>query len=282
VSDFTSTEMPGHLSPEILSALIDGELAGDDLANASQHLASCAACTSRALHESLLRRSAARAGQRYTMPESFEARIARTITLQQRAQAQPFADTSAQAASLLQPRRTAWARSSVWAGALAALLLVSVTSFVAHDVAVRSAHSSALLAETVDEHIAAMAAAGPQVISTDRHTVKPWFQGKLPFSFDLPATLPPGMTLDGANLVQLNGAPGAQLLFSIGKHHASIFLRQRNAQPFGEATIGTAERNGFHVEGFRTSELDALAVSDADPARLHDLAIAVRQAQSAE
>jgi len=274
-------QLSDHLSPETVAALTDGELTGDDLSRVSQHLATCAACTTRALHESLLQRSAARAGQRYAAPESLEGRMLRAIALQQDAQAS--AKESSQPASVAPPRRAAWGRSSVWAGALAAALLVSTSAFVAHDLALRSANSSALVAETVDEHIAAMAAATPQVISTDRHTVKPWFQGKLPFSFDLPAALPPGVTLDGANLVQLDGAPTAQLLFSIGKHHASVFLRQRSAAwSASEATITSAERNGFHVEGFRTAELNVLAVSDADPSHLHDLALALQQAQPAE
>ena len=43
------------------------------------------------------------------------------------------------------------------------------------------------LAELVDLHVATLASANPvDVISTDRHTVKPWFQGKLPFTFNLP------------------------------------------------------------------------------------------------
>jgi len=269
--------MSEHLSAETVSAFVDGELAGDDLARAAQHVAECAACARRALSESLLERSTANAGHRYAMPEGFEARMQKAIAAQQNVPAEASHPSPA-------GRRAGWSHASLWGGALAAVLLVSTGGYVAHDLAMRNAHSSALVAETVDEHIAALAAATPQVISTDRHTVKPWFQGKLPFSFNLPAALPQDVTLDGANLVQLEGQPTAQLLFSIGKHHASVFLRERDAvKSAGEAsTIQYAERNGFHVEGFRSSAIDGLAVSDADPARLHDLALALEQAQAAE
>ena len=271
--------MSDHLSHEVLAALTDGELSSEALAQVSQHLAECCACTTRALNESLLQRATARVGQRYAMPESLEARILQTIAAQQNAPAR----ATQSALQSTRSNRATLSAPSLWAGALAALLLVTASGFVAHDLALRNAHSSALVAETVDEHIAAMAVAAPEVISTDRHTVKPWFQGKLPFSFNLPATLPPDITLDGANLVQLDGAPTAQLLFSVGKHHASVFLRQRTAQSLTDDSIShTAERNGFHIDGFRTSELNAVIVSDADPARLHDLTIAMHQAQAGQ
>ena len=84
------------------------------------------------------------------------------------------------------------------------------------------------MTEVCDEHIAALAAgAAPEVVSSDRHTVKPWFQGRLPFSFNLPQVLPADTALDGANLTYVRGAPAAQLLFSIGKHRVSMFVRQR-------------------------------------------------------
>jgi anti-sigma factor RsiW len=157
---------------------------------------------------------------------------------------------------------------------VAATVLVCLSAFVARDASLRGAQQAALVNEAVDEHIAAMAAGGPEVVSSDRHTVKPWFQGKLPFNFNLPQDLPAEMTLDGANLVQVEGQPAAQLLFSIGKHRASVFVSRK----MGPAA-DNAERNGFHIEGWRTRELDMVAVSDADPARLRELVRAMEAAQ---
>jgi len=157
---------------------------------------------------------------------------------------------------------------------VAAAVVVCVGEFVVRDASLRGAEQAALVNEAVDEHIAAMAAGGPEVVSSDRHTVKPWFQGKLPFSFNLPERLPADMTLDGANLVQVEGQPAAQLLFSVGKHKASVFVRQRSGRAAGDA-----ERNGFHVLELRTRELDMVAVSDADGARLRELVTAMERAQ---
>ena len=58
--------------------------------------------------------------------------------------------------------------------------------------------ANALYAELLDQHLATLSSgASPEVISTDRHTVKPWFHGKLPFSFHLPDNLPAGTILKG-------------------------------------------------------------------------------------
>ncbi|HXE09376.1 MAG TPA: zf-HC2 domain-containing protein [Acidobacteriaceae bacterium] len=265
-----------HLSGAMLSALVDGELAGEEMVRVEAHLAECAECTRRALSESLLKRGVARAGQRYAMPEGLrervmgavaESRVA-TPTSQNRDVGHPAPPPKQSLDGAPGRSRNAWILGT------AAAVVVCVSAFVARDMSLSGAAQTALVNEAVDEHIAAMAAGGPEVVSSDRHTVKPWFQGKLPFSFNLPQELPADVTLDGANLVQVEGQPAAQLLFSIGKHKASVFVRQRSGKAASDA-----ERNGFHVEGFHTRELDMAAVSDADLARLRELVKTMEQAQ---
>ena len=68
--------MTDHLSPSILSALADGELSADQLAEANQHLAGCFSCTSNALYQGLLKSATARAAQqRYTPPPQLRERL---------------------------------------------------------------------------------------------------------------------------------------------------------------------------------------------------------------
>jgi anti-sigma factor RsiW len=239
-----------HLAPAILNALADGELSALELTAASAHLAECPACTSAALALSLQKSATARAGQRFVAPAGLRDRIAAQL-----------------AAPKPEPVRKT--TPYLWAG-IAALLILGISLFVA-----RRPDTNSLAQEIADQHIATLAAnAPPQVISSDRHTVKPWFQGRIPFSFNLPQTLPADVTLDGANLTYLHGQPAAQLLYSIGKHHASIFLQQRS----GASPIRT-DRNGFHLVTFTTPSLEAVAISDADPTRLSELAHLLEQAQ---
>ena len=141
--------------------------------------------------------------------------------------------------------------------------------------------TNTLAAELLDQHLATLSiAATPQVISTDRHTVKPWFQGRLPFSFNLPEAnaLPPDTTLKGADLTYLNNQPTALLLFTIHKHEVSVFFTQRSTTP--TLTTLPATRAGFTLHTATTSDLRIIAVSDVNPAELDSLVTSLVQAQN--
>jgi anti-sigma factor RsiW len=245
--------MTEHLSTAELNAVVDGELAPNDLERASSHLSACLACSSQALSLGLLKRRVAEAGAAHELPPGFELRMRKAI-------AHPAA-----------PRR----QRRAWLPIAAAVALCAAIIPVQQAREHRS-ERNAVVGQLLDQHIATLAAGAPaEVLSSDRHTVKPWFQGKLPFSFNLPASLPPGATLDGANLAYLHGRPAAQLLFSLGKHRASVFLQQSGASP----SPVNVTRAGFHVSEFHTAELEGVAISDADPAALQSLVESLRAAQ---
>jgi anti-sigma factor RsiW len=254
--------MNDHLSSIELNRLADGELSAEQLAAAQQHLEACPACTSQALAESLLKRAVSRTGHRYVAPADFAERLRRRA----------FANVPHSPAPASPSARdfafAGWATAAVFLLACVLLLFRGV----------RDA-GSPLVAEVSDVHIATLAAnQPPQVVSSDRHTVKPWFQGKLPFSFNLPSTLPADVVLEGANLTYLENQPVAQLIYSIGRHRASVFLRQHHGTEM-PVQAGT-EYSGFHVTSFRTNGLDGVVVSDVDPSRLAELARMVEQAQT--
>jgi anti-sigma factor RsiW len=262
-----------HLSSSTLNSLADGELAGDELVLVNQHLAACCQCTSSALVQSLLKAATGRAGQRYVASPELRERLTR-LAAQEASYPQ-----AAPAERPLRQRRGV--RAYGWMTAAAVLLVCAVLFGVQQNTRRTAAESfevASLVTEVCDQHIATLAAnAPPEVISSDRHTVKPWFQGKLPFSFNLPQDLPGDTTLLGANLSYLHGQPTAQLLYSIGKHRVSVFVQQR----MGAASSGRvqADHAGFHVATFRTEDIEAVAVSDVDPARLESLLGQIEQAQ---
>jgi anti-sigma factor RsiW len=252
--------MSDHLSPSVLNGLADGELSAEQLAAANQHLAGCPACTSNALYQSLLKAATAKAGQRYSPPPQLADRLTRLTP------SRPEAENR-----YPQQWRFIWG----WVVAAALLVVAASTMMVQRS----SSEHAALATEVFDQHVATLAAGvPPQVVSSDRHTVKPWFQGKLPFSFNLPESLPRDTTLDGANLTYLDNQPVAQLLYSIGKHRVSVFVRERAGAASSEQA--PAERAGFHVMKFSTDDLEGVAVSDADPGRLGELVSEIRQAQT--
>jgi anti-sigma factor RsiW len=264
--------MTNHLSASVLNALADGELSTDQLAVVNEHLSECPSCTSSALYQSLLKSATARAGQRYTPPPQ----------LQQRLASQAKSGLERHGEQTVNRSPSQWRLGSLGWAAAAVLLFVSAGMMLVQrsmrKAEIASAEHGALVIEVFDQHIATLAGPlPPQVVSTDRHTVKPWFQGKIPFSFNLPESLPRDATLDGANLTYLHNQPVAQLLYSIGKHRVSVFVREKHGAT--ETSELAVEHAGFQVMDFGTRDLEMVAVSDVDPARLGELVSAIRQAQ---
>jgi anti-sigma factor RsiW len=262
-----------HLTPATLSAYIDDELPPNERQAVQQHLTRCHACTLRVLSATQLKEATARAGHRFAPPPDALARLTASLNAQQQTDAQQKTNSphpSKQSAKIYVIRPATWA-----AIAAAILLTVSLLGW-------RALHqTNSLSAELLDQHLATLSGgATPQVISTDRHTVKPWFQGRLPFSFNLPDTeaLPPDTTLKGADLTFFDGHPAALLLFTIHKHEVSIFLTQRATAPVLTALPKT--RAGFTIHSATTSDLSIIAVSDVNPADLDLLVASLVQAQS--
>jgi anti-sigma factor RsiW len=244
-----------------LNAIVDGELSPQQSASANEHLRACPACTASALSQSLLKSAVAKAGDRYAVPDRLRERILQQTRAA--AVAPTFAPSSAA------PARTSRYGLAGWAVA-AAVLLVAVASLVLQQRRFSSAEVAALAGQVSDQHITTLTANSPlQVLSTDRHTVKPWFQGKLPFSFNIPENLPAGTRLEGANLAYIQGQAAAQLVYSIGSHRVSLFVlgRQSTAR---QAPV-EAEHFGFHVETVRENGFEIVAVSDVEPAKLAEL-----------
>jgi anti-sigma factor RsiW len=253
-----TTEATGHLDHDQLSAFVDGELSSGESNGVRQHLADCHPCALRVISVTQLKAATARAGQRFAAPPEALARLSAQLRPQE-------------------SKKTAriYSFRSIALTGLAACLVIALSLmgwWQMHQ-------ANALSAELLDQHLATLSSgASPEVLSTDRHTVKPWFQGKLPFSFNLPDVLPPDTTLKGGNLAYLNGQPAALLLFTIHKHEVSVFLTQRSGGPI--ATRLPSIRSGFTIHDVTTPDLRIVAVSDVNPADLNLLLSALVQAQS--
>jgi anti-sigma factor RsiW len=274
--------MTEHLSSATLSALADGELSASNLSLVKEHLDSCPPCTSAALALALLKTATAKAGQRYAAGDEFQTRMKSLVAQENARIANHKRDTALGSRYELRP----WIALSGWA--TAALLLVAIGIwFVPRQYAAHTAASLAqqtdLATEISDLHVTTLAANQPfQVLSSDRHTVKPWFQGKIPFTFNLPEQLPAGATLLGANLAYLHNQPIAQLVYAIGQHRVSVFVRAKSSggkEPGQFPETLPPQHAGFQIAGFTTDNLSVIAISDVDRSRFTGLINAIEQAQ---
>lgn len=253
------TQSPNHLSHQDIGAFIDGELSADHAHHVEQHLATCPQCALSVVSAMQLKAATARACRDSAVPRETLSRLTAQVreeTTRKPARAVPFA-------------RWAWS-------VLAACLIVGLSWlgwWWTH-------RPSDLTAELLDQHLAVLSnGASPEVISSDRHTVKPWFEGKLPFSFNLPETWPSGTVLKGGDLTFVHGQPAALLVFTVGKHQASVFLTQHPLQPLGAASSAT--KSGFAIQYANAQELHITAVSDVNPSDLAHLVSALADAQPA-
>ena len=122
----------------------------------------------------------------------------------------------------------------------------------------------------VDDHVRALMAAQPiDVASSDRHTVKPWFNGRIAQAPRVVDLSPQGFALAGARIDVINGAPVPTLVYRLRQHVISL-----TAIPAGSRMNSTARREvrGYNVVNWRDGSSAFWAVSDVGTAELESFA----------
>jgi len=130
-----------------------------------------------------------------------------------------------------------------------------------------------VFSEIADLHVETLASSSPvDVVSTDRHTVKPWFQGRIPFAFNLPEIQNTGFTLLGGRMTYLDQAPGAHLIYDVRKHHISVLVFQERLLPayLGENSV-SPKNQPFTLETWNRGGLRYFAIGDASPSDIDGL-----------
>jgi anti-sigma factor RsiW len=189
-----------------IETYVDGELSSAEMKELDAHLRTCSACVADVLRQVQFKRTLQSAGRRYTPSPYFRQKVRQSIAVR--------------------PRRSAvW----TWLPAVAVLVVVfgGIMALSIRDEHLALQHT---YSELADLHVTALASPNPvDVVSSDRHTVKPWFEGKIPFVFNLPELQNPEIVLVGGRIAYLGQAPGAELIYLIRKHQVSVFIFQERA-----------------------------------------------------
>ncbi len=240
--------------PELLAAYLDGELASDEATPLMQHVQDCTHCAARIAELVSLRRGLAAAKTRFTPDPAFKRRVQQMIAPERKKRFIPLQ----------------------WV-AVAACLALMVATFEWRQYSVRSE----TLREVADLHISALASANPvDVVSTDRHTVKPWFQGRLPFTFNLPEFAGTGFDLLGGKVIYLQQQPGAHLIVAMNQHKISVLILKETSESSRLFAFpgGLENRDTFNTTTWVSHGLRFVVVGDAEASRIQQLSELMKQA----
>lgn len=229
-----------------LAAYLDDELDVGEMLEMQRHLADCAGCREAERRDVELR-SAVRGANLYAQP---------TAALKGRV------DAAVRRAARSEEGRFDFSRWVTAAAAMAAVALLAV-------ILVRSPRedmASAVLASHIRslqaEHLV-------DVPSSDRHTVKPWFQGKLDFSPPVPDLSNDGWNLIGGRMDYLNRRAVASLIYQRGQHKVNVFIWPDAG---GDRPVVEKSEQGYNILSWNHAGMAYWAVSDLNRGELNELA----------
>jgi anti-sigma factor RsiW len=238
---------------ELLHAYVDGEL---DLAHAlgvERHLDDCPACV-RARDELLaLRTLVQNAAPRFRASESLHQRVQEALS---------------------GPRPTvrphfSWRRYLFPLAVAASLALVFGMGWLTAWARYRPAAADLLAQQVVANHVRSLMAEHLlDVASSNKHTVKPWFLGRVSFSPDVPDLSEKGFKLVGGRLDYLEERPSAALVYKRRDHVINVFLASAGREP--DAKTKDLNVRGFHLLYWVRSGVAFWAVSDLNEEELRE------------
>lgn len=220
------------------------------------HLRNCAGCSSQALAQAELKRSLGLAGKRYEASAELRSKMVETLNSKTE-------------------RSGGWLWKVIFVPAVLTLIFVLGLNFYVRRV---RADREQVFSELADLHVATLASTTPvDVISTDRHTVKPWFEGKIPFTFNLPELQGTDFSLVGGKLSYLSQSPGAHLIYRLRKHEISVFIFPDRAGQ-NASLSGPLQMRSFTFEDWAQNGLRYFVVGDVGGSDIEALSKLLRDA----
>jgi len=189
----------------------------------------------------------------YRAPEGLRERVRASLAREARAQA----------------RETEWWR---WGGMAASFVIASLLTWNGVLLTARDTGEDRLVAEVSTAHIRSLMGETHlnDVVSTDRHTVKPWFQGKLDFAPNVTDLAESGYPLTGGRLDYLNGRAVAALTYRHRLHVINLF--EWPAAAPGDRSPEAVTRQGYTIVRWKRGNLEYWAVTDGATADLMEFA----------
>ena len=230
----------------LLQALIDGELDAGHAREVEAHVATCAKCAALLTDYREMSKAVASAGAGYTAPLELRRRIEASLP------------------SVQQPSRRAVLRGFALGSAVSAIAATGLVAIV-----LRNDDEARIQSEIVSAHLRSLQAGHlTDVVSTDQHTVKPWFNGRLDVAPPVVDLTAQGFTLIGGRLDYVDARPVGAVVYRRRQHVINLFVAQTASTERRAARITTLQ--GFHCRRWSDHGLNFWAVSDLGVDELSD------------
>ena len=238
---------------ELIHGYLDGELDLVKSIEIEQHLANCSSCSQTYKGLRGLQTAVRSDALRFQPPADLENRLRSTLRRE---------DKPDRKRALL---RWPWLLAATLCGAILIVGLSLAGMFT------RQSSDDLLAQEVVSSHVRSLMADHlTDVPSTDQHTVKPWFDGKLDFSPTVKDLSQQGFVLTGGRLDYIGNRPVAALVYQRRQHPINLFVWPATATPaMNEKAL---ERQGYNLIRWSNGGMTYWAVSDLNLAELQQFA----------
>ena len=245
----------------LIAGYLDRELDPVQTVETEDHLHGCAVCSQSYKDHQVLSEGLRTGSVYFKAPADLQKRIQRAVRQAAKAESAP--------------RWLSWSWVRMAAPlAAAALVLFTLVPFL------RGPSTEDILTrEVVSGHVRSLMANHlTDVPSSDRHTVKPWFNGKLDFSPPVQDFAKQGFPLVGGRLDYLNNRPVAALIYGRDKHLINLFIWPSSDS--SDAGTKSETRQGYHVFHWTRSGMTYWAVSDVEKSQLQEFVQLVQNQNS--
>ncbi len=239
----------------LLHAYSDGELDLVRSLEIEEHVKTCTSCAHELREQETSRKSIRAANLYQRAPESLRARIIASANISQYSESETGPITTL-------PARAARRRPVLeWLAVAAAILIALALGTRMIPGALNARQGNLVAEELVASHIRSLQPGHlMDVVSTDQHTVKPWFDGKLDFAPPVRDLANQGYPLIGGRLDYVGNRNVAALVYRLRKHYINVFVWPDDGQQREPAE--TESKQGYNVVCRSNGGMQLCGVSD--------------------